>query len=140
MSFLNHIGLGWMDPTNELDKLGNAIKGGDLSALIKHLKSLFGDVEDRLAEVSELFEDSMEDAKKDMRHEMSRAKRKIVREARRDLELLQEEVRWQVDRRHAAGARRGGRGRVLATLPRCPNRLSAALESPSPSRPSQSRV
>ena len=91
MSFLNHIGLGWMDPTNELDKLGNAIKGGDLSALIKHLKSLFRDVEDRLAEVSELFEDSMEDAKKDMRHEMSRAKRKIVREARRDLELLQEE-------------------------------------------------
>ena len=27
MSFLNKIGLGFMDPTNELDKFANAIKG-----------------------------------------------------------------------------------------------------------------
>ena len=36
MSFLNHLGLGFLDPTNELDKLGNAIKDGDPVQVIVH--------------------------------------------------------------------------------------------------------
>ena len=30
MSFLNHMGLGFLDPENNLDKLANSIKGGDV--------------------------------------------------------------------------------------------------------------
>ena len=90
MSFLNHIGLGFLDPTNELDKAANAIKSGDVSAIIKQLKVIFDGVEDRLGDISDLFEDAAEDAKKGMRRELTQAKRRMIREAREELSQLQE--------------------------------------------------
>ena len=75
MSFLNHIGLGWLDPTNELDKLANSLKNGDVSGLIDKLKEIFGGIEESIEDVSGQLEDAVEDAKKDLRRELAQARR-----------------------------------------------------------------
>ena len=56
MSFLNRIGLGFLDPTNELDKFANAIKDGDVSEIVEKIGNLFQTVEDRLEDIAEIFE------------------------------------------------------------------------------------
>ena len=69
--------------------MGNAIKDGDASELINQLKSIFEGVEDRLEEISDLFEGEIDNAKKAVRREVSKMKRKLLREAREDLQDLQ---------------------------------------------------
>ena len=90
MSFLHHLGLGFLDPTNELDKLGNAIKDGDPVQVIHQITEMFETVEDRLDGIADLFEDETVQAKKDVRREAVRAARAEVRKAKRDLVELQE--------------------------------------------------
>ena len=90
MSFLHHLGLGFLDPTNELDKLGNAIKDGDPVQVIHQITEMFETVEDRLDGIADLFEDETAQAKKDVRREAVRAARAEVRKAKRDLIDLQE--------------------------------------------------
>ena len=91
MSFLSHIGLSIVDKLtgNALDKVGNAIKDGDASELIKQLKSIFEGVEDRLEEISDLFEGEIDNAKKAVRREVSKMKRKLLRETREEIQELQ---------------------------------------------------
>ena len=91
MSFLSHIGLSIVDKLtgNALDKVGNAIKDGDASELIKQLKSIFEGVEDRLEEISDLFEGEIDNAKKAVRREVSKVKRQLLRETREELQELQ---------------------------------------------------
>ena len=91
MSFLSHIGLSIVDKLtgNALDKVGNAIKDGDASELIKQLKSIFEGVEDRLEEISDLFEGEIDNAKKAVRREVSKVKRNLLRETREELQELQ---------------------------------------------------
>ena len=90
MSFLNHLGLGFLDPTNELDKLGNAIKDGDPIKIVQQFTDMFEDIENRLEGIADLFEDETVQAKKDVRREAVRIARAEVRKARRDLIDLQE--------------------------------------------------
>ena len=93
MSFFSHIGLSIVDKItgNALDKVGNAIKDGDVSELIKQFRGLLEGVEDKLGDVSELFEDAIDDAKKDVRREVTRMKRKLVRETRQELETMHDQ-------------------------------------------------
>ena len=93
MSFLSHIGLSVVDKLtgNALDKLGNAIKDGDVTELVKQFTGILEGVEDRLGDVSDLFEDFTDDAKKDIRREIARVKRRLLREARVELEELYED-------------------------------------------------
>ena len=53
MSFLNRIGLGFLDPTNELDKFAAAIKDGDVSEIVERVSNLFETVEDRLEDIAD---------------------------------------------------------------------------------------
>ena len=93
MSFLSHIGLSFVDKltNNALDKLGNAIKDGDVEELVKQFTSILSGVEDKLGDVSEIFEDAIDDGKKDVRREINRVKRKILRETREEMDNLFEE-------------------------------------------------
>ena len=88
---MSHIGLSIVDKLtgNALDKVGNAIKDGDASELIKQLKSIFEGVEDRLEEISDLFEGEIDNAKKAVRREVSKVKRNLLRETREELQELQ---------------------------------------------------
>ena len=90
MSFLNHLGLGFLDPTNELDKLGNAIKDGDPVQVIHQITEMFENVEDRLEGIADVFEEETAGAYKAVRREAVRAARAEVRKAKRDLIDLQE--------------------------------------------------
>ena len=93
MSFFSHIGLSIVDKVtgNALDKLGNAIKDGDIKEITSLFKGILEGVEDKLGDVSDLFEDAIEDGKKDMRREVAKVKRRLVRETREELEQVCEE-------------------------------------------------
>ena len=68
MSFFSRIGLSIVDKLtgNALDKLGNAIKDGDVKKIVEMFRDILEGVEDKLGEASELFEDAIETGKKDM--------------------------------------------------------------------------
>ena len=87
MSFFSHIGLSVIDKLtdNALDKLGNAIKDGDVSELVKQFTSILNGVEDKLGDIGDLFEDAIDDAKKDVRREVNQVKRRLIREAREEM-------------------------------------------------------
>ena len=89
MSFLNRIGLGFLDPTNELDKLANSFKDGDVSGVLDKLREIFASVEDQVEDIADLFEDKIDSAKKDIQREVLKTKRRLLREARKDLEQFQ---------------------------------------------------
>ena len=93
MSFLSHIGLSVIDKLtdNALDKLGNAIKDGDVKEVLSQFTSILEGVEDKLGLVGDLIDDLVDDAKKDIRREISQAKRKMVREARKEMQNLHEQ-------------------------------------------------
>ena len=93
MSFFSHIGLSVIDKLtgNALDKLGNAIKDGDVKKIVEMFREILDGVEDKLGAASELFEDAIETGKKEMRREVARVRRRIVRETRKELEDLHEE-------------------------------------------------
>ena len=91
MSFLNHMGLGFLDPENNLDKLANSIKGGDVSKLVETLKSIFTDLEERLESFTKILERETNDAKRGMRQTSRRMIRAEVAKGQKDLEALQEE-------------------------------------------------
>ena len=93
MSFFSHIGLSIVDKVtgNALDKLGNAIKDGDVTELVKQFTGILEGVEDKLGDVGELFEDAIEEAKRDVQREVSRVKRRLVRETRAELEKVHAE-------------------------------------------------
>ena len=90
MSFLSHIGLSVVDKLtgNALDKLGDALKAGDVTEVVNLFKVILDGVEDNLGDVSEIFEDAIDDAKKDVRREVGRVKRRLVRETREELEAM----------------------------------------------------
>ena len=86
MSFLNRIGLGFLDPTNELDKFANAIKDGDVSEIVERVSNLFETVEDRLEDIAELFEgetgrakEALDKTQRDARRDLKREVRVLVR-------------------------------------------------------------
>ena len=92
MSFLNRVGLGFLDPTNELDKFANAIKDGDVSEIVEKIGNLFETVEDRLEDIAEVFEGETTRAKeaqnrtmREERREQKREIRGIVRQAKADI-------------------------------------------------------
>ena len=87
MSFLSHIGLSVIDKLtgNALDKLGNAIKDGDVSGIVEQFTDILEGVEDKLGDASDLFEEAIESGKKDIRREIAQVKRKLVRETRKEL-------------------------------------------------------
>ena len=93
MSFLSHIGLSVIDKVtgNALDKMGNAIKKGDVSGLVKQFRDILEGVDDRLDDISGVFEDAIDDGKKDMRREIAHIKHRLVRETRAEMEELFEE-------------------------------------------------
>ena len=93
MSFFSHIGLSVVDKItgNALDKVGNAIKDGDVSELVKQFTSVLDGVEDKLGDIGDLFEDAIDEAKKDVRREVSKVKRKLIRETREEMENLHEQ-------------------------------------------------
>ena len=93
MSFLSHIGLSVVDKLtgNALDKLGNAIKDGDIKEITSLFKGILEGVEDQLGSIAEQFEDVMEAAEKQARREAGRLKRQLVRETRREMEQVGEE-------------------------------------------------
>ena len=93
MSFLSHIGLSVVDKLtgNALDKLGNAIKDGDVSKIVSQFTEILEGVEDKLGDVGDLFEDAIDDAKKDVRKEVYRVKRRLVRETRQEMEALHDQ-------------------------------------------------
>ena len=82
MSFLNRIGLGFLDPTNELDKFANAIKDGDVSEIVEKISNLFESVEDRLEAIAELFDSESASAKEALGATQREALRAVKREAR----------------------------------------------------------
>ena len=82
MSFLNRIGLGFLDPTNELDKFANAIKDGDVSEIVEKISNLFESVEDRLEDIAELFDAESASAKESLGATQREALRAVKREAR----------------------------------------------------------
>ena len=90
MSFLSHIGLSSIDKLtgNALDKLGNAIKDGDVKEVIGQFTGILDAVEDKLGDVSELFEDAIDDAKKDVRREVNQLKRQLIRETKAEMKEL----------------------------------------------------
>ena len=92
MSFLNRIGLDFLDPTNELDKFANAIKDGDVSEIVEKLSGLFGSVEDRLEHIAEVFETETRGAKealgqthREVQRELRREVRQVLRSAKADI-------------------------------------------------------
>ena len=93
MSFLSHIGLSVIDKVtgNALDKIGNAIKDGDVKEITNLFRGILEGVEDKVGEISEHFEDMIESAKKDVRREVNRVKRRLVRETRQEMEQLSED-------------------------------------------------
>ena len=93
MSFFSHIGLSVVDKItgNALDKVGNAIKDGDVSELVKQFTSVLDGVEDKLGDIGDLFEDAIDEAKKDVRREVSKVKRRLIRETREEMENLHEQ-------------------------------------------------
>ena len=93
MSFLSHIGLSALDKAtgNVLDKAANAIKDGDVKEFIKHLKSILSGVEDKLEEISDIFEDAIDQGKKDVGRHVAKVKRRMMREVREDLESLEDQ-------------------------------------------------
>ena len=93
MSFFSHIGLSVIDKVtgNALDKVGNAIKDGDVSELVKQFTGILNGVEDKLGDIGDLFEDAIADAKKDVRREVAKVKRRLVRETREELDTLHAE-------------------------------------------------
>ena len=91
MSFLHHMGLGFLDPENNLDKLANSIKGGDVGKLVETLKSIFTDLEERLESFTKILERETNDAKRGMRQTSRRMIRAEVAKGHKDLEDLQEE-------------------------------------------------
>ena len=82
MSFLNRIGLGFLDPTNELDKFANAIRDGDVSEIVERVSNLFETVEDRLEDIAELFEGETGRAKEAMAATQREARRELKSEVR----------------------------------------------------------
>ena len=93
MSFFSHIGLSVIDKLtdNAFDKLGNAIKKGDVSEILKQFKWILENVEDKLGDVTDLIDDALEDGKKAFRKEASQVKRRLIRETREDMENLSEQ-------------------------------------------------
>ena len=93
MSFLSHIGLSVIDKAtgNVLDKIGNAIKDGDIKEFTKLLSGLLEGVEDNLGSIAEKFEDVIENAEKDARRQGGRLKRQLVREMRQEMAQVGEE-------------------------------------------------
>ena len=93
MSFWSHIGLSVIDKItdNAFDKLGNAIKDGDVSEVISQFTGILEGVEDKLGDISDLFEGAIEDAKKDVRLEISKVKRRLIRETRKEMERVHAE-------------------------------------------------
>ena len=91
MSFLSHIGLSSIDKLtgNALDKLGNAIKDGDVKGIVKQLTGILDGVEDRLEDISELFEDAVDKGKRDVQRQVTKVKKRMMREVREDLESLE---------------------------------------------------
>ena len=93
MSFFSHIGLSIVDKVtgNALDKLGNAIKDGDIKEITSLFKGILEGVEDKLGDVSDLLEDVIDEAKKDIRREVAKVKRRLIRETREEMEQLSED-------------------------------------------------
>ena len=93
MSFFSHIGLSIVDKVtgNALDKLGNAIKDGDIKEFTKLFRGLLEGVEDTLSDITEKFEDVMEAAQNKARREAGKLKRQLVRETRQEMEQVGEE-------------------------------------------------
>ena len=104
MSFLSHIGLSVIDKAtgNALDKLGNAIKKGDVSGLVKQFRGILDGVDDRLDDISNLFEDeigkrqkliadAVEDGKRIVNREIGKVKKTARRETKEEIEALHEE-------------------------------------------------
>ena len=91
MSFLSLIGLSSIDKLtgNALDKLGNAIKDGDVKGIVKQLTGILDGVEDRLEDISELFEDAVDKGKRDVQRQVAKVKKRMMREVREDLESLE---------------------------------------------------
>ena len=77
MSFLNRMGLGFLDPTNELDKFANAIKDGDVSEIVERVSGLFESVEDRLDAIAELFESETAGSKEALGKTQREVQRKL---------------------------------------------------------------
>ena len=76
---------------NALDKLGNAIKDGDIKEITSLFKGILEGVEDKVGEVGDILEDAIADAKKDIRREVAKVKRRLIRETREEMEQLSEE-------------------------------------------------
>ena len=93
MSFLSHIGLSSIDKLtgNALDKMGNAIKDGDVKDIIKQLTGILNGVEDRLEDISDLFEDAVDKGKRDVQRQVAKVKKRMMREVREDLESLEDQ-------------------------------------------------
>ena len=58
MSWLSHVGLGFIDDLtdNALDKMGNAIKKGDIPEVLSQLSSIIDAAEDRFEDIGDLFD------------------------------------------------------------------------------------
>ena len=93
MSFWSHIGLSVIDKItdNAFDKLGNALKDGDVKEVVSLFKGILDGVEDKLGDASELFDEAIEAAKTDVRREVRTVKRRLVRETRAELEAMHEQ-------------------------------------------------
>ena len=73
-----------------------------MSEILKQFKGILEGVENKLGDISDLFEDATEDAKQDMRRELTQTKRRMMREARDEFKQLQERFGRYVDRRYQA--------------------------------------
>ena len=93
MSFLSHIGLSALDKAtgNVLDKAANAIKDGDVKEFVKHLKSILSGVEDSSKKSAIFSRTPSIRVKKDVRRQVAKVKRRMMREVREDLESLEDQ-------------------------------------------------
>ena len=92
MSFLNRVGLGFLDPTNELDKFANAIKDGDVSEIVDRVSGLFESVEDRLDAIAELFESETAGSKEALGKTQREVQRKLRSEVRQVLRSAKADI------------------------------------------------
>ena len=86
MSFLDRMGLGFLDPTNELDKLANAaqaaVKKKDPSVFVDQIGASLEALEDRFDDVGEDLEKTVNEMKKQARQEI----KGVARQAKKALE------------------------------------------------------
>ena len=118
MSFLSHIGLSVVDKLtgNALDKLGNALKAGDVTEVVGLFKGILDGVEVKLGDVSDLFEDAIDDAKRDVRREVARVKASPCPRDARGTGSHARAVRGQADRGDGAEDRGACRGRSCKAI------------------------